>query len=72
MPHMDGMEVLRRIRREPKTALIPVLMFSAIDNLEYPHYAKSKGATVFWMKGKLDFPALHQLVASYMELPAAA
>jgi CheY-like chemotaxis protein len=72
MPGMDGMEVLSRIRSEPKTAHLPVVMFSAIDDPEYPKYAKSKGATDFWMKGKLEFAALHQLVAPYMVLPAAA
>jgi len=45
MPDMDGMEVLRRIRSEPKTALLPVVMFSAIDDPAYPDYARSKGAT---------------------------
>ena len=68
MPDMDGMEVLRRIRGEPRTANLPVVMFSAIDDPAYPAYAKSKGANDFWVKGKLDFPALHRLVAPYMPL----
>jgi CheY-like chemotaxis protein len=72
MPSMDGMEVLRRIRSDPKTAHLPVVMFSAIDDPEYPGYAKSKGAADFWMKGRMDFSRIHQLVAPYMALPAAA
>jgi two-component system cell cycle response regulator len=72
MPGMDGMEVLRRIRSEPKTAHLPVVMFSAIDDPGYAEYAKGKGATDFWMKGRMDFSKLHQLVAPYMALPAAA
>ena len=72
MPDMDGMEVLRRIRSDPRTAHLPVVMFSAIDDPAYPDYARSKGATDYWMKGRMDFSTLHQLVAPYMALPAAA
>jgi two-component system cell cycle response regulator len=72
MPGMDGMEVLRRIRSEPKTVHLPVVMFSAIDEPGYADYAKVKGANDFWMKGRMDFSTLHQLVAPYMSLPAAA
>lgn len=34
-PDMDGIEVSRRIRGEPKTAHLPVIMFSAIDDPGY-------------------------------------
>lgn len=34
MPGMDGVEVLRRVRSEPKNAHLPVVMFSAIDGPE--------------------------------------
>jgi CheY-like chemotaxis protein len=72
MPDMDGMEVLRRIRREPRTAHLPVVMFSAINDPAYAGYAMSKGAADFWVKGQIDFSKLHQLVAPYMEMPPAA
>jgi CheY-like chemotaxis protein len=69
MPDMDGMEVLRRIRSEPTTAHLPVIMYSAIDNPGFAEDAKEKGATDFWVKGQLDLLQLHQLVAPYMALP---
>ena len=72
MPGMNGMEVLQRIRSEPKTAHLPVVMFSAIDDPQYARYAKSMGATDFWVKSQIDFSKLHQLVAPYIALPVAA
>ncbi len=34
MPEMDGYEVLRRIKTEPQTQHLPVIMISALDELE--------------------------------------
>ena len=72
MPGMDGMEVLRRIRSDQKTAHLPVVMFSAIADDGFANYAKSKGANDFWVKSQIDYSTLHQLVAPYISLPAAA
>jgi CheY-like chemotaxis protein len=72
MPGMDGIEVLRRIRSDPRTAHLPVVMFSAVDDPAYAGYAIGKGADDFWVKGQIDFSKLHQLVAPYIALPAAA
>ena len=72
MPDMDGMEVLRCIRSNPQTAHLPVVMFSAMSEPAYAANAISNGATDFWVKGRIDFSTLHQLVAPYMALPAVA
>ena len=34
MPDMDGYEVLRRVRTDPELARIPVLMVTALDDME--------------------------------------
>ncbi len=70
MPDMDGIEVLDHIRSNPRTAKLPVIMYSAIDDCGYAVYAKSRGATDFWPKGRIDLSKLHQMVAPYMT-PAA-
>jgi CheY-like chemotaxis protein len=44
MPGMDGMEVLRRIRNDRRTARLPVVMFSAISDPAYKEAALKKGA----------------------------
>jgi CheY-like chemotaxis protein len=66
MPDMDGLEVLHRIRNNPLTANLPVIMCSAVDDCGYAVYAKSKGANDFWPKGRIDLSKLHQMVAPYM------
>lgn len=47
MPDMDGWEFLQRLRANPKTAGIPVVICSVIDN---PDLAYSLGATLFLPK----------------------
>jgi CheY-like chemotaxis protein len=45
MPGMDGLEACRRIRSNPQTASIPVLMFSALSGDEDIERARLAGAT---------------------------
>lgn len=62
MPGMDGMEVLRRVRSEPKTAAIPVVMFSAVADRNFIEEAIRKGATDYWVKASFDFGQLKDRV----------
>jgi CheY-like chemotaxis protein len=66
MPDMDGIEVLHRIRANPLTTHLPVIMYSAVDDCGYGVYAKSQGANDFWPKGRIDLSKLRQMVAPYM------
>lgn len=45
MPGMDGLEACRRIRGNPDTADIPVLMFSALSGDDDIERARTAGAT---------------------------
>ncbi|GAC1337780.1 MAG: hypothetical protein NVSMB29_02660 [Candidatus Dormibacteria bacterium] len=45
MPGMDGVEACRRIRANPATAHIPVLMFSALSGDDDVERARLAGAT---------------------------
>ena len=58
MPGMDGMEVLRRLRADPKTAALPVVMFSAVADRNFIDEAIRKGATDYWVKASFDFNQL--------------
>ena len=69
LPGMDGMEVLRQIREDHRTANVPVVMYSAISDPEYVQFAKSRGATDFWIKSQIDFAKLHDLVSPYLIEP---
>jgi DNA-binding response OmpR family regulator len=44
MPGMDGLEACRRIRSDPETAEIPVLMFSALSGDDDVERARIAGA----------------------------
>jgi CheY-like chemotaxis protein len=44
MPEVDGFEVLRRLKRDPQTRDIPVIMISALDDLDSVVRCISEGA----------------------------
>ena len=58
MPGMDGMEVLRRLRADPRTRKLPVVMFSAVADRNFIDEAIRKGATDYWVKASFDFNEL--------------
>ena len=69
MPDIDGLEVLRRMRENPTTAAVPVVMFSAMADPQFCQSARERGANDYWIKASLDFRGLEQRLASY--LPAS-
>jgi CheY-like chemotaxis protein len=66
MPGMDGLEVLRLIRGDDRTARLPVVMFSAISDPGYRDHAISKGANDFWVKGSIDFRDLQSRIDGHL------
>ena len=62
MPGMDGMEVLRRLRADPKTGSLPVVMFSAVADRNFIAEAIRKGATDYWVKASFDFNELKERI----------
>src|SRR4051812_33417295 len=55
MPGMDGPEVLRRIRGEPRTAAVPVVIFSAVADPHFREHLLGKGANDYWIKATFDY-----------------
>jgi CheY-like chemotaxis protein len=66
MPGIDGLEVLRRMREDPETAGVPVVMFSALADPQFRQNACDRGANDYWVKASLDFRSLEQRLASYL------
>ena len=58
MPGMDGLEVLRTLRADQRTAGLRIVMFSAVTDSAWRHEAMRIGATDFWPKVGLDFDDL--------------
>lgn len=50
MPRMDGLEFLRRLRRNPKHANIPVIMFSTVTGSSQRNRARQLGAKAWVAK----------------------
>jgi CheY-like chemotaxis protein len=66
MPGMDGREVLRRIRSDPRTADVPVVVFSAMPEPDGRERAMRAGATDYWVKAGVDYKDLCQRVSAYL------
>ena len=47
MPEMDGYEVLRRLKADPRTALVPVIFLTAKTSIEDEEFGLSLGAVDF-------------------------
>jgi two-component system cell cycle response regulator len=65
MPGMDGYEVCRRIRANPPTARLPVVMVTALDKDSDRDMALAAGADDFLTKPvevELLFPAIRRLL----------
>lgn len=50
MPHLNGAELCSYIRRDPRTASVPVIIYSAASNDDYVQAALEAGATRFVSK----------------------
>ena len=53
MPDDNGIELVRALRRDPRTRELPVIMCSAVDEPRYVAEAMEAGATDYWLKTSL-------------------
>jgi CheY-like chemotaxis protein len=51
MPGMTGLEVLKRIRSAPRTAAVPVVLFTALSDEQTRAAARAFGASGYVVKG---------------------
>ena len=62
MPDMDGLEVLEKLRQDPRWKHIPVVMLTAMMNEEYIHRALNLGASEYLLKAGFTAPRLLEVV----------
>jgi CheY-like chemotaxis protein len=55
MPGIDGLETLSRIRANPLTAELPVIMYTASEDPKGCADATANGANGYFRKGSMDF-----------------
>lgn len=66
MPGIDGLEVLRRLRADPATKDVPVVLYSAVDNPDMRGEAKSLGAQDCVLKSGGFYP-LYERIERYVQ-----
>ena len=71
MPEMDGLQVLRRLRDDPVTRDLRVMMYSAAADPEMEEEASRLGAIDCVLKSG-GFPALYERVESCLDGPPAS
>jgi CheY-like chemotaxis protein len=64
MPEMDGLEVLRKLRADPKTKDVPVLLYSAADDAAMQKQAAKLGACECVLKSGGFYP-LYERIERY-------
>ena len=64
MPQMDGLEVLRRLRSDPQTRDVPVLVYSAADDPTMQRQAAKLGAQECVLKAGGFYP-LYERIERY-------
>ena len=71
MPGIDGLEILRRLRADPRYAQMPVVMFSAMDEHAVRRRAFDLGANDFWVKASMGFEQLGERLEALLSVPDA-
>ncbi len=66
MPGLDGFAVLRAVREDPRTAKLPVIMFSAVSDPSRIAHAMSRGANDYWVKASFDFSELEARINQHI------
>jgi CheY-like chemotaxis protein len=69
MPDMDGLEVLRRLKSDPQTSPVPVILFSAVDDPKVVAAAMREGAQEYWVKASFHFEDLPLRLARHLDPP---
>jgi CheY-like chemotaxis protein len=72
MPDLDGIEVLRQVRRRPQTSELPIVIYSAVQDDAFQKYAMNMGATEYWTKASTDFSTLQASVERLLSPPPPA
>ena len=66
MPGMNGVEFIRLLRAGETSALIPVILYSAISDHTFAENALEKGANEVWIKGQVEIDQMRERIAHYV------
>jgi CheY-like chemotaxis protein len=69
LPHMDGYQVCSRIKRDPNTSHIPVIMLTSSDNVESTIKGLQAGVDDFISKDDFATENLLDTLRVYLDIP---
>jgi DNA-binding response OmpR family regulator len=67
MPNMDGKDMIKHIRSDPKTAKIPIIIFTAVGNLSTEEALETGADKIFFKP--YDFDDLRHVVQAMLKQP---
>jgi DNA-binding response OmpR family regulator len=70
MPVVDGWEVLRKLREDPKTAKLPVILLTATADRDWVARAAKLGVREYLLKGQFSMTELFTRVEKCLRIPA--
>lgn len=71
MPEMDGLELIRRLRRDPGYAELPIVVVSCRDDLDARKEARALGV-ITWLKKPFRIAEVQLIVESCLGLASMA
>ena len=66
MPGMDGLEVLKALRNDPRTRKVPVIMFSASSDPTVLESAMREGASDYWVKATVAIDEMETKLSRWL------
>lgn len=69
MPGMDGLDVLKALRSDPRTSKLPVIMFSAVNDPHVVELALKEGASDYWVKATVAINDMESRLSRWLKPP---
>jgi CheY-like chemotaxis protein len=69
MPGMDGLQVLKALRNDPRTQKLPVIIFSANNDPKVMESAMREGASDYWVKATVEINDMETRLSRWLALP---
>lgn len=67
MPGMDGLAVLKELRKDPRTKEVPVIMFSANNDPAVLESAMREGANDYWVKALVQIDEMETRLDKWLD-----
>lgn len=68
MPGIDGIEVLRRLKKDSSIQTIPVVILTNLSGNNDEKYALENGATAFWVKSNIKGREIAEKIKEILSL----